>query len=115
MTDRDLVAEARTVEALLPDDNGRIADRDIRRARALLLALAEEVEALRGRLAVAVANQRTAEQAAAVQREQLDEVRTIAAKWAAQVPVDDAAVQQIEDGCELLLLIDGRTLPEEPR
>lgn len=42
----------------------------------------------------------------------LTRVRVLASEWAAQVPVDDAAVQQIEDGCALLLLIDGRTLPE---
>jgi hypothetical protein len=48
-------------------------------------------------------------------RTQLAEIRSLAATWSAQVPVDDAAVQQIEDGCALLLLIDGRTLPEEPR
>ncbi|PKV80872.1 hypothetical protein [Nocardia fluminea] len=94
---RDLVAEARTMAAEIHPGHRYLAapiNRQMAAAGNLLTELADEVYALRVRAAA---------------------IRYLAATWSGQVPVDDAAVQQIEDGCALLLLIDGRALPEEPQ
>lgn len=122
---RDLVAEARTKAVAMRADFQPATAR-------LLGELADEIERLTGMLVdIAIVedqrdnarterdgHRRGRDRAYEVNeglRAQRDEIRTLAATWAAQVPVDDAAVQQVEDGCGLLLLIDGRTLPEGGR
>lgn len=82
---RDLVADARTkAVAMRANFQPGVAR--------LLTELADQIERLRAQRA---------------------EIRTLAADWAEQPPDTGLRVQQIEDGCALLLLIDGRTLPEE--
>ncbi|WP_446224951.1 hypothetical protein ACTWPB_07490 [Nocardia sp. IBHARD005] len=138
-TPRDLVADARTMAAFARPRGGiPSGGHALAVAGNLLAELADEIEARTERHNHQVVRRRTAERTIealwksranwmekyrrrdllarldrTARRDQLTAVRSLASQWVAQVPVDDAAVQQIEDGCALLLLIDGRTLPEE--
>ncbi|MEV4155439.1 hypothetical protein AB0J48_20655 [Nocardia salmonicida] len=114
---RDLVAEAHAMANPPIGYTSRGPEWELRKARNLLTELADELANLR-----VVSDAERDLLVASVQREtklrahadQLTTIRALASQWAAQSNDYGGRVgQQIEDGCALLLLIDGRTLPEE--